>query len=175
LPKLFQAHQVTSVLDAPCGDFNWMASVLKSLPNINYTGGDIVEPLIAENRSKFESERIKFIQLDITRDKLPEADLMIVRDCLIHLSFSDMLLFFKNFCASNIKFLLVGSHNSNAHGVNKQIKTGEHRYVDLFQAPINFQQQPIYRFDDFITPQPFQEQCLFRKQQIQESVKHFTL
>lgn len=40
LPLLFEKYQIKSVLDAPCGDFNWMQNVNKS--RINYIGGDIV-------------------------------------------------------------------------------------------------------------------------------------
>jgi hypothetical protein len=35
------------MLDAPCGDFNWMKEV--DLSAVHYTGGDIVEPLVNSN------------------------------------------------------------------------------------------------------------------------------
>ena len=35
---------IKSILDAPCGDFNWIEKVLNE--DLQYTGGDIVEELI---------------------------------------------------------------------------------------------------------------------------------
>ena len=69
------------IFDAPCGDFNWMKLVLNKC-DINYIGGDIVENLINDLNKQFSSSKRLFINIDITQDKLPDADLMMVRDCL---------------------------------------------------------------------------------------------
>ena len=69
--------------------------------------------------------------------------------------------------------MLVGSHSSEAHLVNKVISTGEHRYVDIFASPINLSEQTLYRFEDYLAPQPFQEQCLFERDTIQRSLENF--
>ena len=46
---------------------------------------------------------------DITSDPLPSADLMMVRDCLVHLQFDMRWAFFENFVASGITYLLITS------------------------------------------------------------------
>ena len=42
LPTLFDEFSIRTVLDAPCGDFNWMKIVTEDC-DIHYIGGDIVE------------------------------------------------------------------------------------------------------------------------------------
>lgn len=175
LSNVFLTYNISSVLDAPCGDFNWMGEVIQNHLDINYIGADIVGELILDNRKKYASKNISFQKLDITCDDLPAVDLMIVRDCLIHLSFHDIYSFLKNFSESDIEFLLVGSHDSSASFVNKPISTGEHRYVNLFDNPVNFENDPLYRFPDFLPPQPFQEQCLFRRDSVAMYLKNFDI
>ena len=46
-------YKITSILDLPCGDFNWMQGL--NLANVQYIGGDIVEDLIAENTKSMEA------------------------------------------------------------------------------------------------------------------------
>lgn len=91
LPKLFKKLKVKIFLDAPCGDFNWMKKV--NLSGIKYIGGDIVEALIANNTPKYANKNKQFKLLDITKDNLPKANLMLCRDCLVHLSYKDIITF----------------------------------------------------------------------------------
>src|SRR5258708_2291880 len=43
LPSLLQRYQCLSLLDIPCGDFNWMKTVAL---DVDYVGADIVGDLI---------------------------------------------------------------------------------------------------------------------------------
>lgn len=147
LPELLIKYSIKSVLDAPCGDFVWMEEVLQKFPNIKYFGGDIVDELIKANKSKHSRDNVSFIQLDITKDKLPKADLMIVRDCLFHLSYLDISRFLANFKKSDIGYLLTTSHYGE-NITNKDIITGSFRLIDISKPPFNFK-NPIECFDDF--------------------------
>ncbi len=82
MPELIEEFKIKSMLDIPCGDFNWMH---KTDINLDYTGADIVDSLIEVN-SKLYPDAGKFMQLDICSDLLPQADLIFCRDCLVHLS-----------------------------------------------------------------------------------------
>ena len=42
LPKILEKFNIKKLFDAPCGDFNWMSQVLKSV-EIDYLGSDIVK------------------------------------------------------------------------------------------------------------------------------------
>jgi tetratricopeptide (TPR) repeat protein len=138
LPRLLHKFGIKTLFDAPCGDMNWMRELLKEL-TVDYIGGDIVEPMIEQHKSDPDlQKRAKFMLLDLTRDRLPSADLMLARDFLIHLSFEDTLAFMRNFAASDIRYLLTTSHINKGKFENRDIRTGSWRWIDLFQAPYNF-------------------------------------
>lgn len=80
--------QVKSMLDLPCGDFNWMKKV--DLDNLTYLGADIVKPLIDSNIQMYTTPTIKFTVLNILEDHLPKVDLVFTRDCLVHFSYHDI-------------------------------------------------------------------------------------
>lgn len=90
LPILFRKFQISSILDVPCGDFNWMQ--LLELQGISYIGGEIVKPLVSELNIKFSGDGVAFLQMDITKNKLPKCDLVLNRDCLFHLSYHDIFI-----------------------------------------------------------------------------------
>ena len=165
LPELLKYYHVNRLLDAPCGDFNWMRHVIPSL-DIEYFGGDIVNDLVKENQLKFGGEEnVTFIQIDICNDPLPVADMMIVRDCLFHLSFVDIYHFFENFCSSDIGLLLTTTHLLSS-GLNCDIKTGDYRPIYLFSSPFCFPPEPLRRIKDWVPPHPPREMCLFSKDQV---------
>ena len=174
LPKLIKFHGITQILDAPCGDFNWMQYVCTDTRAIKYIGGDIVKDLVARNNMVYGSEDIMFQYLDIIRDPLPKSDLMIVRDCLFHFSFKDIHRFLKNFHNSNISFLLTTTHRG-IEEENYDIVTGDYRKIDLFSTPFCFPSNPIQRIKDYIPPHPPREVCLFTKDQVSIAYKTFSL
>ncbi|MDC0413299.1 hypothetical protein OAM44_03360, partial [Pelagibacteraceae bacterium] len=167
LPKILEKFNIKKLFDAPCGDFNWIYQVLKSV-EIDYLGSDIVKDLIVSNK-KYENNKIKFSKLDIRVDKLPASDLMICRDCLFHFSYKDIFLFLNNFLSSDIKYILLTSHlNTEYKFENKDIITGDFRKIDLFSKPFNFETNYIYSFDDKdkLETQNFKQMYLFSKLQI---------
>jgi hypothetical protein len=74
---------VATLLDAPCGDFNWI-SHMPEVASRHYIGGDIVPDLISRNIQAHAQPRRDFRVLDIIDDPLPEADLWLCRDVLFH-------------------------------------------------------------------------------------------
>lgn len=172
LPGLFEKFKIESVLDAPCGDFNWMKLVVAECP-LDYTGGDIVRELVETNNEKYRTDRVRFVHLNIIKDPLPQAQLMICRDCLFHFSFADTRLFLENFVKSDIEYLLTTSHLNTQGFVNQDIPMGSFRMIDLFLAPYNFDNQPLARIDDFVHPQPGREMCLWSKAQIEKTLPLF--
>jgi SAM-dependent methyltransferase len=133
LPSL----NVTRFVDAPCGDFNWMKHVLPSL-DVDYLGLDIVESVINRNRSLYSSKTVNFEVANICEDRIPSCDLIMVRDCLFHLSYEDIAKFLKNLDRTDYKYLLTTTHVVEPGFKNTNIITGDFRLIDLFQAPFNF-------------------------------------
>ncbi len=101
-----------------------------------YIGGDIVEAVIADNATKYADQTRRFMTLDIMNDELPAVDLILCRDCLVHLSFHDIAEVIHNFKRSDCAYLLTTTFTEQA--ANKDIQTGEWRPVNLQKAPFNF-------------------------------------
>ena len=133
---LLKELEIKSMLDAPCGDFNWMKRV--DLSNIKYFGADIVEELINKNNRKYKTKNISFTNIDIVKDKLPEVDLVLVRDCFVHLPNSDVIKALNNIKLSKSKYLLTTNFFWKSMPANKDIKIGEWRRIDLTSEPFSF-------------------------------------
>jgi len=142
IPKLLIELGVETLLDAPCGDLGWISKI--DLPVKGYIGADIVPEVIAKNKrwvAENFSDTIKqvhyeFLVLDITKDSLPKAEIMLCRDCLVHLSFADIFRFLDNLKKSNIKYLLTTSFPRRTE--NQDIVTGDWRPLNLALAPFHF-------------------------------------
>jgi hypothetical protein len=135
LPQLFSKYSINSILDAPCGDFFWFSKIELG-DNIFYTGADIVAEIARENTRKYANPRTKFIQLDLTKDSLPKSDIIIIRDCLVHLSFKDITAVINGVKSSGSKYLLT-THFFNRED-NHDIATGDWRPLNLARKPFNF-------------------------------------
>ena len=138
LPKL----NVNIFVDAPCGDFNWMQLVLPHL-DIHYIGLDIVPSVIEKNNELYSSNNISFDIANICDDELPSCDVIMVRDCLFHLSFEDINKFFKNLASTNYKYLLTTTHLVKDNFVNSNISSGDFRLIDLFKPPFCFNKSNV--------------------------------
>ena len=110
LPVLLQELNADSLIDAACGDFNWMRYV--DLGSIKYIGVDIVSALIARNRQLYQTDQRTFAVQDITKDRLPDADVILCRDCLIHLSFKSIKAAISNFKKTSATHLLFTTHST---------------------------------------------------------------
>lgn len=151
LVDLLSRFNVSSILDAPCGDFNWMRDLITA-QRISYVGVDIVEDLIATNRQRFSSASCRFECGDLTRDPLPKADLIFCRDCLVHLSDADIRAAINNFKQSGSRYLLTTSFVDVQ--INVDVRTGGFRALNLQAAPFAFP-DPLAFIDDVpVTLQP---------------------
>src|ERR1044072_9504307 len=151
LPVLIASVRADSLLDAPCGDFNWMRHV--DLGGVEYTGADVVAELIARNRRRHGGKGRSFVELDITCDELPRADVVLCRDCFIHLSFKPARAAVANFKRSNSALLLATTHANVRENTDTQ--DGGFRPVNLRLPPFNFPQP-----EQLITEDPELGKCL---------------
>ncbi len=177
LPKIFEAFEVKSVFDAPCGDFNWMSQLFPR-SGIAYVGGDIVLPLIDKLNRLYKAEGVTFIHFDLTKSVPPKADLMIVRDCLFHFSYLDAKSFLDNFLLSETPYLLTTTHanpqNTASPFANNDISTGDFRLIDLFSPPFNFPRSPLYVVEDWVPGHPQRKMCLWDRSQIMKAVEQMS-
>ncbi len=134
--ELIRKYNIKTIVDAPCGDFFWMKEVLKrGINNINlYTGIDIVEGLIQNNQEKYRSDKICFIKSDLTHNIIPKAELIICRDCFLHLSYRNIYNILNNFKLSGADYLLVSTYTRHK---NKNVYkfSVEGRAINLEESP----------------------------------------
>lgn len=134
LPTTLRRLETRVLLDAPCGDFTWMGHV--DLAGIQYIGGDIVPAIVAENQRRHANESRRFMNLDLTRDVLPQADVLLCRDCLVHLSYANIAAVFANVARSGIRFVLMTSFPGR--GDNRDVDDGDWRTLDFEASPFSF-------------------------------------
>lgn len=132
LPELIKEFKIKSMLDIPCGDFNWMQNTHLE---VEYTGADIVDDL-AEINARLYPEFGKFMRLDICQDSLPEVDLIFCRDCLVHLANEKVKTAINNIRRSKSKYLLMTTFPERKK--NKNIITGAWRALNFEKPPFNF-------------------------------------
>jgi SAM-dependent methyltransferase len=132
LPELFHRFGVRTVLDLPCGDGHWMVRI--ALPGIRYIGADLLPEVVA--RAAARSPDREFLELDLTTSPLPRADLLLCRDCLVHLSFSDIERAIANVRRSSITYLLATSFPDEP--ANRDVITGDWRPLNFEQPPFGF-------------------------------------
>ena len=95
LSGLLRKLNVRTLLDLPCGDFTWMANV--DLGDVSYLGGDIVTAIVESNRQRHGVPgRVDFTHIDLVADTIPQNDLVLCRDCLVHLSYRQLALAIEN-------------------------------------------------------------------------------
>lgn len=150
LPGLLAELGCRSMLDVPCGDFNWMRLVPLE---IDYIGGDIVADLAAANQARYGNERRRFVRLDLLQDQLPAADLILCRDCLVHLSYDHVFQALANIRASGATYLLTTTFEGREH--NEDTITPVWRAINFRRPPFSF--PPPLRLIDECATQPLSQ------------------
>jgi len=170
LPIILKKYNITSMIDAPCGDYSWMKLI--DLDQVKYTGADINESLVIENKRKFPDKEFRL--LDITEDEIPTVDLVFVRDCLFHLNNELKRKFLKNFLRSKSKYLLTSNHPRNViNDEMSHITGGDFKQINWCKPPWNFP-NPLdsiidYNVDDnkFLS-HPYRTMELWSHEQLKE-------
>ncbi len=143
LEHFIKEFKIKSIIDIPCGDYNWMSSM--DMRNLKYQGHDIVKQLITENKKKFKNSNISFFHSDITNSKLGKADLMLVRDCLVHFSFEDIKKSIFRIKQSRSKYLMTTSFVNVDK--NMDIYSADWRPINLEKGPFNFP-KPLMTYNE---------------------------
>ncbi|MBA3894972.1 MAG: class I SAM-dependent methyltransferase [Gemmatimonadales bacterium] len=133
LPALLRERDTATLLDLPCGDYGWMRTV--DLPVARYIGADLVPEIVEPLAAEFGDAGRQLRVLDLTRDPLPQADLLFCRDCLVHVSFADIRRALENVLRSGIPHMLVTTFPGAEP--NEDIVSGDWRVLDLERAPFH--------------------------------------
>lgn len=136
LPSIFQELKIKSLLDAPCGDFNWMSHT--DLSWIDYCGVDFDAEHIAVAARRYSApgyapKSKRLFELDIAYDELPRADLVLCREFLQHLPNEHVGQVIQSFRDSGSEWFLATSHDNE---FNTDIPVaGMFRPLNLTKAP----------------------------------------
>ena len=85
LPRLVKELGVSKMLDAACGDANWISTIDLGC---DYIGWDIDPDHLKVARRKMPSG--SFEQKDIRFDPIPSVDLVLLRHVLQHMTYADI-------------------------------------------------------------------------------------
>lgn len=134
LPPLLASLGVRTLLDVPCGDGDWIATM--PLPGADYIGGDLLPELVERNKARHAAPGRRYLTIDLLTTPLPSADLLLCRDCLVHLSFADAALALGNIRRSPVTWLLTTTFPDERE--NRDITTGDWRPLNLERPPFGF-------------------------------------
>lgn len=132
LPGLCEKLKIKTLVDAPCGEGNWIAALPLGLEN--YTGLDVVPAVVAELSERYAKEPGRDYRVaDLIVQPPPKADLILCRDCLVHLSFDNIGRVVRGFKTSGSKWLLTTHFTDQKQ--NSDITDGDWRPLNFCKAP----------------------------------------
>jgi len=139
LNLFIKEYNISSIIDVPCGDFNYFKFI--NLENIDYKGFDVSVNAI-ERCKDFSKQNIKFDVLDATSQEVPKDDLIICKDLFIHLSFKDIFAVLANI-KDKCKYFAVSRYsNGNEENIDKQTGLSA-RAIEISKNPFNFNKNII--------------------------------
>jgi hypothetical protein len=131
LPRLMTSVGTKHLLDIGCGDFTWMSQV--DLTGISYHGVDVVPAVIARNSETYASDNRRFSVGNAASDNLPEADSVLCREVLFHLSFADAKALLRGALRTGaVHFFLTTDTGTK---FNSDIHSGDYRLLNLQISP----------------------------------------
>lgn len=149
LLSFFDLYNIQTVVDAACGDFNWMKEI--DYPFTRYIGIDIVRELITRNNTLYGDETHLFEHKNIIEDDLPKVDLIICRDCFVHLHLHDIKRALRNFKNSGSTYVLMTTFTKRRPYMNTEIgQMGHWRTLNFQSSPFNLP-EPILLINEGCT------------------------
>lgn len=133
LSPVLRQFEIKSFFDAPCGDLNWIGTLVRQ-ESLTYRGGDIAPAVLDIARRK--EPALDVGPFDICNDPFPAMDVWHCRDCLFHLPLDVALTALRNFARSPMRYALLTS-NAGIWLKNIDIGPGGFRPLDLRRAPFH--------------------------------------
>ena len=143
LPKVLSIYDITTMLDAPCGDWNWLRYVdLRHLDH--YIGWDVVDELVRQAQTRAFEKDVKstFSVVNLlTVDEVPQVDLILSRDFLAHLPDEAVLKVLNKFVASGSRYLLTSHYPDSDNVFDYDPK--DYAWIGYAERTINFEREPF--------------------------------
>lgn len=144
LTKFLKEKNITSVVDAGCGD--WQFSRNLDWTGISYTGIDASKTVVTTNLEKFAKDNINFIHANFIDMNLPKADLLILKDVLQHLSIANVHKAIKQF--KKFKYVIVVNDidPNTQTSKNREIADGDYRTLDITAKPFGVKAKRVLTY-----------------------------
>ncbi len=148
---------IGSNVDIGCGDFQVSARILSRVGRpLDYTGLDVVRPLIEHHNQTHAGPSRRFICCDASSEPVPQGDLGIIRQILQHLSNAQAKAILEQAARTFKAVVIVESlplepkspNLDIGHGVTTRVALGSGIYID--EPP--FSLTPAAEFDSPHTP-----------------------
>lgn len=155
LADVLQRLGVRSLVDAPCGDMNWMRHL--NYPFEKFVGVDVAPTLIQKLRGQNFPPGYHFQVGNIVTDILPAADAIFCRDCLVHLPYDAILKVRDLWKAAGFRFMLVTTFPEKT--ANEDIPFGSWRPLNMELAPFNWR-NPVAMILEGYAEAPYQDKTI---------------
>ena len=141
--NLLERLDARVLLDAPCGDMNWVGEVADSVDE--YIGVDIVRELIRKKRCSAQPLEAPLPSRRLDQGPTSQGRCILCRDALVHFADDDVWSALRNLKRSGSRFLLTTTFIDRAK--NTPIPTGSWRPLNLQRAPFCFE-APLSLIDE---------------------------
>ena len=140
LRYLMECHDVRTVVDIGCGD--WRFTRHLDFTGRDYLGYDVVPSVVEANRAAYGAPNIRFEQADAAQlEQLPEADLIVCKDVLQHLSNANVARVLEKCSKARLALF-----TNDYHPLNADCRDGDTRPLDVARAPFLLAARPVLQF-----------------------------
>lgn len=146
LQAFMKEHDVRSVVDAGCGDWEFSRAIDWS--GIDYKGYDIVASVIEKNTKNHAAPNVAFFVANIVEEQLPPADLLVCKNVLQHLPNADVSKFLAHLGKYKHVLLTDGVDARTLTAANDDIGVGQYRQLDVTRPPFSVPGRKVLLYDD---------------------------
>ncbi len=146
--NFIKEHNIKSVVDAACGDWQSSYLIYDQLQEVEYNGYDIVEFLIEDNKKKHPRYNFHHLDFCANPEGLKPSDLLILKDVIQHwpirktVSFLDRIIELNNF-----KYILIS--NSSGQTQDHDIDDERDNKLSCNFFPLNkYKGEIVYTYED---------------------------
>jgi hypothetical protein len=135
LQEYFDDKRFKTYTDLGCGD--WQIMKLINIPdNKIYKGYDIAKTVIDTNNLDYKKENISFYHIN-NIDLIESADLLIIKDVMIHWTNERVLYFINNILPKFKYAIFTEDYCTDSNILNADINFGQFRCIDITQPTFN--------------------------------------
>jgi hypothetical protein len=148
LINFIKEHNIRSVVDAACGDWQSSHLIYDQLENIEYDGYDIVKFLMEENKIKYPKYNFHHLNFYEYPENLKSADLLILKDVIQHWSTRQIVSFLDRLLSLNqYKYILICNSSNQKYDYSIDDITDQPLSCNYFPLK-QYGGKVVYKYND---------------------------